>query len=61
MLIYASGCSLVSIDAWDYSNTPQNGQCPGDERDNGGAFHPEPGMCKTGRGVFVTINHRFKG
>jgi hypothetical protein len=58
-LVVLSGCSNLGVEAWDNSGSPTQGECPGSDYDNGGNIEPEPGMCKMGTGVLLSINRRF--
>ena len=58
-LLSLYGCSNLGLEVWDNSGSPKQGNCPDSDYDNGGNIEPEPGLCKMGTGLLLSINRRF--
>jgi hypothetical protein len=58
-LLSLHGCSNLGLEVWDNSGSPTQGSCPDSDYDNGGYVKPEPGLCKMGTGLLLSINRRF--
>lgn len=45
-----SGCSNIGVSVWNETTV----SCPDSDYDNGGNVEPQPGYCKSGRGLFLS-------
>jgi hypothetical protein len=50
-----AGCGNIGLSAWDETST----LCPESDYDNGGNVEPQVGYCKSGRGFFVSYEHKI--